>query len=53
MVLCWLLDSSTAEAGETLGIAAGTVRKQLELARRHLTVELTPEAKGSWSALSR
>ncbi|MHB8466204.1 MAG: RNA polymerase sigma factor [Acidimicrobiales bacterium] len=42
VVMCWLLDASTAEAAETLGIATGTVRKQLELARRQLSGDLTP-----------
>ena len=42
VVLCWLLEESTSEAAETLGIAAGTVRKQLELARRQLSGQLTP-----------
>jgi len=42
VVLCWLLAVPPVEAGETLGIAAGTVRKQLELARRQLTGQLTP-----------
>lgn len=37
VVLCWLLDAPTGEAAEALGIAAGTVRKQLELARRQLS----------------
>lgn len=36
VVLCWLLEAPTAEAAETLGISAGTVRKQLELARGQL-----------------
>ncbi len=40
MVLCWLADATTAEAGDALGIATGTVRKQLELARRQLEGEL-------------
>jgi RNA polymerase sigma factor (sigma-70 family) len=37
VVLCWLLEMPTAEAAEALGIAAGTVRKQLELARGQLS----------------
>jgi RNA polymerase sigma factor (sigma-70 family) len=40
VVLCWLLETPTAEAAEALGIAPGTVRKQLELARRHLSTRL-------------
>jgi RNA polymerase sigma factor (sigma-70 family) len=39
-VLCWCLDVSPADAGEALGIAAGTVRKQLELARQDLRATL-------------
>jgi RNA polymerase sigma factor (sigma-70 family) len=42
VVLCWMSASTPVEAGEALGIAAGTVRKQLELARRQLAGELTP-----------
>jgi len=42
VVLCWLLATPPVEAGQVLGIAAGTVRKQLELARRQLTGQLTP-----------
>jgi RNA polymerase sigma-70 factor (ECF subfamily) len=42
VVLCWLLAVPPVEAGQALGIAAGTVRKQLELARRQLTGQLTP-----------
>jgi RNA polymerase sigma-70 factor (ECF subfamily) len=41
VVLCWLLEADTAEAAEALSIAPGTVRKQLELARRQLVVQLT------------
>jgi RNA polymerase sigma factor (sigma-70 family) len=41
VVLCWLLETGTAEAGEALGIAPGTVRKQLELARRQLAGQVT------------
>ena len=36
VVLVWLLDFDTAEAAEALGIASGTVRKQLALARDDL-----------------
>jgi RNA polymerase sigma factor (sigma-70 family) len=36
VVLVWLLDFDTAEAAEALGIASGTVRKQLALAREDL-----------------
>jgi RNA polymerase sigma factor (sigma-70 family) len=35
-VLCWCLDLSPADAAEALKLAPGTVRKQLELARRDL-----------------
>ncbi len=41
VALCWLLEASTAEAAEALGIAPGTVRKQLELARHQLAGSLT------------
>jgi RNA polymerase sigma factor (sigma-70 family) len=34
VVLCWLLEMPTAEAADAMGIAPGTVRKQLELARQ-------------------
>jgi DNA-directed RNA polymerase specialized sigma24 family protein len=37
-VLCWLLETPTAEAALALGIAEGTVRKHLEAARRDLAV---------------
>jgi RNA polymerase sigma factor (sigma-70 family) len=36
VILCWLLDLPPADAAEALGIAAGTVRKQLELARAQM-----------------
>ena len=42
VVLCWLLATPPVEAAEAMGIAPGTVRKQLELARRQLTGQLTP-----------
>jgi DNA-directed RNA polymerase specialized sigma24 family protein len=35
-VLCWCLDLSPADAAEALKLPLGTVRKQLELARRDL-----------------
>ena len=37
VVLCWLLEAPTAEAAAALGIADGTVRKHLEMARRDLS----------------
>jgi RNA polymerase sigma factor (sigma-70 family) len=40
VILCWCLDTSTPDAAETLGISAGTVRKQLELARPRLRAAL-------------
>lgn len=40
VVLCWLLEEPTAEAATALGIAPGTVRKQLGLARRQLLGDL-------------
>jgi RNA polymerase sigma factor (sigma-70 family) len=40
VVMTWLAGMTTAETGEALGIAAGTVRKQLELARRQLSGDL-------------
>lgn len=40
VVLCWLAETPTAEAAEVLGVAPGTVRKQLELARRDLAADL-------------
>ncbi|MFI5040606.1 MAG: RNA polymerase sigma factor [Acidimicrobiales bacterium] len=42
VLLCWCFDASPAEAAGTLGIAPGTVRKQLELARRTLRLADTP-----------
>jgi len=42
VVLCWMSGLTSVDAAEALGIAAGTVRKQLELARQQLTGELTP-----------
>ncbi len=39
-VMCFLGGLTPVEAGEALGIAAGTVRKQLELARAELQVKL-------------
>jgi RNA polymerase sigma factor (sigma-70 family) len=41
VVLCWLLETTTAHAAEALNIAPGTVRKQLELARSQLAGQLT------------
>jgi RNA polymerase sigma factor (sigma-70 family) len=41
VVLVWLLDFDTAEAAEALGIAAGTVRKQLALARGEMQAGAT------------
>ena len=37
VILCWLLEAPTSEAADALGIADGTVRKHLEVARRGLT----------------
>jgi RNA polymerase sigma factor (sigma-70 family) len=39
-MLCFIAGLTPKEAGEALGIAAGTVRKQLELARAELQVQL-------------
>ena len=39
-VMCWCLDLTPSEAADALGIATGTVRKQLELARHDLRAEL-------------
>jgi RNA polymerase sigma factor (sigma-70 family) len=39
-VMCWCLDVAPSEAAEALGVTAGTVRKQLELARRDLRAAL-------------
>jgi RNA polymerase sigma factor (sigma-70 family) len=41
VVLCWLLEATTADAADALNLAPGTVRKQLELARRQLAGQLT------------
>ena len=41
VVLCWMQGLTTGEVGEALGIASGTVRKQLEMARHQLAGELT------------
>jgi RNA polymerase sigma factor (sigma-70 family) len=38
VVLCWLLETPTADAAAAMGIAEGTVRKHLEAARRDLAV---------------
>jgi len=48
VVLCWCLDATTTDAADALGIAPGTVRKQLELARRALRAGplAAPEAPG-------
>jgi RNA polymerase sigma factor (sigma-70 family) len=40
VILVWLLDLTTADAGEALSISPGTVRKHLELARTQLATEL-------------
>ncbi len=37
VVLCWLLEVPPVEAADALGIAPGTVRKQLDLARRQVS----------------
>ena len=42
-VLCLVVGLSTGEAARSLGIAEGTVRKQLEHARRALRAELSEE----------
>jgi RNA polymerase sigma factor (sigma-70 family) len=42
VILCWLLETPTAEAASALGIADGTVRKHLELARRGLSDRFVP-----------
>jgi RNA polymerase sigma factor (sigma-70 family) len=42
VILCWLLETPTAEAASALGIADGTVRKHLEFARRGLTDRFVP-----------
>ena len=48
-VLCLVVGLTTAETARSLGIAEGTVRKQLELARRTLRTELgeAPEHEAS------
>jgi len=40
VVMCWCLDWPTSEAADALGIAPGTVRKQLDLARSSLRTDL-------------
>jgi RNA polymerase sigma-70 factor (ECF subfamily) len=42
VILCWLLETPTTEAASALGIADGTVRKHLELARRGLSDRFVP-----------
>ena len=42
-VLCLVLGLSTKEAGRSLGIAEGTVRKQLAMARESLQSALEPD----------
>ena len=40
VILCWVSGATPAEAAQALGIADGTVRKQLELARRQAVIGL-------------
>lgn len=44
-VLCLVVGLTTGETARALGIAEGTVRKQLELARRSLRLELRGDAE--------
>ncbi len=46
-VLCLVVGCSTGEAARSLGIAEGTVRKQLEHARQALRVQLAEEKESS------
>ena len=46
VLLCWWLDVTPADAAESLGIAPGTVRKQLELARRQIRTGAKEGADG-------
>ena len=43
-VMCLLLGTSTSDAADALGIAAGTVRKHLDAARSRLEVVVRPDA---------
>ena len=42
--MCLLLGTSTSDAADALGIAAGTVRKHLEAARARLQVVVRPDS---------
>lgn len=44
-VMCLVLDVSTGDAAEALGIAAGTVRKHLDAARARLEVAVRPDTQ--------
>jgi RNA polymerase sigma factor (sigma-70 family) len=46
VLLCWVLEVPTAEAAGALGIAPGTVRKQLDLARRQSGLTASDDIDG-------